>query len=142
MAYFRYLNQVNVYSKTYSPPDQLLTPIGSKVNLLHQKRLLSPSCLCQENYTLHIYGYILCFFRSQKTSHLQKQAGMFLSMHGLTRSAQTLGRVLGFSQGTRMNDIFKQQQAKQHRQLMDNTVETACKVILNLKNLKIYTQSK
>ena len=67
---------------------------------------------------------------------------MFLSMHGLTRSAQTLGRVLGFSQGTRMNDIFKQQQAKQHRQLMDNKVETACKVILNLKNIKIYTQSK
>lgn len=139
LAYFRYLNQVNVYSKTYSPPDQLLTPIGSEV-----KRLVSPSCLCQENYTLHIYGCISCFFRSQKTSHLQKQAGMFLSMHGLTRSAQTLGRVLGFSQGTRMNDIFKQQQlqAKQHRQLMDNTVETACKVILNLKNIKIYTPSK
>jgi len=52
-------------------------------------------------------------------------------MHGLTRSAPTLGRVLGFSQGTRMNDMFKQQQAKQHRELMDKTVETACKVVLN-----------
>ena len=66
---------------------------------------------------------------------------MFLSMHGLTRSAQTLGRVLGFSQGTRMNDIFKQQQAKQHRQLMDKTVEIACKVILNLENIKTYIHS-
>lgn len=52
-------------------------------------------------------------------------------MHGLTRSAQTLGRVLGFSTGTRMNDVFKQQQAKEHRELMDKTVETASKVILN-----------
>jgi len=71
------------------------------------------------------------FFRSQKTSHLQKQAGMFLSMHGFTRSVQTLGRVFGFSQGTRMNDMFKHQQAKQHRELMDKTVETDCNIILN-----------
>ena len=52
-------------------------------------------------------------------------------MHGLTRSAQTIGRVLGFSTGTRMNDMFKQQQANEHRALMDKTVETTCKVILN-----------
>jgi len=73
------------------------------------------------------------FFRSQKTSHLQKQAGMFLSMHGLTRSMQTLGRVLGFSQGTRMTDMFKHQQANQHRELREKTIETACKehAILN-----------
>ena len=58
-------------------------------------------------------------------------------MHGLTRSAQTLGRVLGFSQGTRMNDMFKQQQAKQHKELMDKTVETAWQVILKLENIKI-----
>ncbi|KAJ7359061.1 hypothetical protein OS493_019973 [Desmophyllum pertusum] len=52
---------------------------------------------------------------------------MFLSMHGLTRSAQTAGRVLGFSTGIRLNDVFKQQQAKDHKELMDKTVETACK---------------
>ena len=68
------------------------------------------------------------FLRSQKTSHLQKQAGMFLAMHGLTRSAQTAGRVLGFSTGTRVNDIFKKQQATDQRKIMDTTVETAYKV--------------
>lgn len=81
-----------------------------------------------------IYDYIKFMawysnsIRSQKTSHLQKQAGMFLSMHGLTRSAQTAGRVLGFSTGTRLNDAFKQQQAKSHKELMDKTVETAHQV--------------
>jgi len=53
---------------------------------------------------------------------------MFLSMHGLTRSAQTAGRVLGFSTGTRLNDAFRQQQAKSHKELMDKTVETAHQV--------------
>ena len=38
---------------------------------------------------------------------------MFLDIHGLTRSAQTAGRVLDFSSGICMNDMFKQQQAKQ-----------------------------
>ncbi|XP_078363863.1 uncharacterized protein LOC144648103 [Oculina patagonica] len=71
--------------------------------------------------------HTLAYFRSQKTSHLQKQAGMFLGMHGLTRSAQTAGRVLGFSTEIRMNDMFKQQQAKNHKEVVDKAVETACK---------------
>ena len=53
---------------------------------------------------------------------------MFLAIHGLTRSAQTAGRVLGFSTGIRMNDMFKQQQAKNHKEVVDKTVEKACKV--------------
>ena len=48
---------------------------------------------------------------------------MFLAIHGLTRSAQTAGRVLGFSTGIRMNDMFKQQQAKNHKEVVDKTVE-------------------
>ena len=66
--------------------------------------------------------------RAQKTSHLQRQAGMILAMHGLTRSAQTAGRVLGFSTRTRINDIFKKQQATDQRKRMDTTVETAYNV--------------
>ena len=73
---------------------------------------------------------IIHFLRSQKTSHLQKQSGMFLSMHGLTRSGQTVGRLLGFSTGIRLNDIFKKQQANDHLKVTDKTVETACKVKL------------
>lgn len=57
-------------------------------------------------------------------------------MHGLTRSAQTAGRVLGFSTGIRLNDVFKQQQAKDHKELKDKTVETACKV-KKLSHMKI-----
>ena len=53
---------------------------------------------------------------------------MFLAIHGLTRSVQTAGRVLGFSTGIRMNDMFKQQQAKNHKEVVDKTVEKACKV--------------
>ena len=53
---------------------------------------------------------------------------MFLAIHGLTRSAQTAGRVLGFSTGIRMNDMFKQQQAKNYKEVVDKTVEKACKV--------------
>ena len=53
---------------------------------------------------------------------------MFLAIHGLTRSAQTAGRVLGFSTGIRMNDMFKQQQEKNHKEVVDKTVEKACKV--------------
>ena len=53
---------------------------------------------------------------------------MFLAIHGLTRSAQTAGRVLSFSTGIRMNDMFKQQQAKNHKEVVDKTVEKACKV--------------
>ena len=34
---------------------------------------------------------------------------MSLAMHGLNRSAPTAGQVLGFSTGTRTNDMFKQQ---------------------------------
>ena len=49
-------------------------------------------------------------------------------MHGLTRSAQTAGRVLGFSTGIHMNDMFKQQQAKNHKEAVDKTVATASKV--------------
>ena len=75
-----------------------------------------------------VTGMTLLSIRSQKTSHLQKQAGMFLAIHGLTRSAQTAGRVLGFSTGIRMNDRFKQQQAKNHKEVVDKTVEKACKV--------------
>ena len=40
---------------------------------------------------------------------------MFLDIHGLNRSAQTAGRVLGFSSGICINGMFKQQQAKQPR---------------------------
>ena len=50
---------------------------------------------------------------------------MFLAIHGLTRSAQTAGRVLDFSIGIRMNDMFKQQQAKNHKEVVDKTVEKA-----------------
>ena len=53
---------------------------------------------------------------------------MFLAIHGLTRSAQTAGRVLGFSTGVRMNDMFKLQQAKNHKEVVDKIVEKACKV--------------
>ena len=60
---------------------------------------------------------------------------MFLAMHGLTRSAQTLGRVLGFSTGIRMNDNFRQQQANDHMEQMDKIVDTACKV----KENKVYS---
>ena len=35
---------------------------------------------------------------------------MLLAMHGLTRSAYTAGRVLDFSTGIRINDLFKKQQ--------------------------------
>ena len=68
--------------------------------------LVSPTCLCQESYTPHVYGYILCFLGRQIKSHLQKQAGMFLLMHGSTRSAQTLGGFLCFSQGARIDLRF------------------------------------
>ena len=73
---------------------------------------------------------IIHFLRSQKTSHFQKQSGMFLSMHGLTGSGQTVGRLLGFGTGIRLNDIFKKKQANDHLKVMDKTVETACKVKL------------
>ena len=53
---------------------------------------------------------------------------MFLAIHGLTRSAQIAGRVLGFSTGIPMNDMFKQQQAKNHKEVVDKTAEKACKV--------------
>lgn len=70
----------------------------------------------------------LISFRSQKTSYLQEQDGMFLAMHGLTRSAQTAGRVLDFSTVWCLNDMFKQQQAKNHKEVVHKTMETACKV--------------
>ena len=35
---------------------------------------------------------------------------MLLAMHGLTRSAHTAGRVLVFSTGIIINDLFKKQQ--------------------------------
>ena len=38
---------------------------------------------------------------------------MFRDIHELTRSAQTAGRVLDLSNGICMNNMFKQQQAKQ-----------------------------
>ena len=75
-----------------------------------------------------VTGITLIFHQIPEKSHLQKQAGMFLAIHGLTRSAQTAGRVLGFSTGIRMNDMFKQQQAKNHKEVVDKTVEKACKV--------------
>ena len=65
--------------------------------------LVSPTCLCQESYTPHVYGYILRFLG--RHTH-QKQAGMFLLMHGSTRSAQTLGGFLCFSHGARIDLQF------------------------------------
>ena len=49
-------------------------------------------------------------------------------MHGLTRSGQTVERLLGYSTGVRITDIHKLQQAKDHLKVMDKAVETACKV--------------
>ena len=47
---------------------------------------------------------------------------MFLVMHGLSRSTQTAGEVLGLSTGTRTNDMFKKQQANDQRKIMDTTI--------------------
>ena len=52
---------------------------------------------------------------------------MSLAMYGLNRSAQTAGQVLGFSTGTRTNDMFHQQTNDQ-RQIIDTTIESSCKV--------------
>ena len=41
---------------------------------------------------------------------------MFLAMQGLTRLAQAAGRVLGCSAGIRLDNIFTQQQAKNHKE--------------------------
>ena len=75
-----------------------------------------------------VTGITLIFHQIPENITSPKQAGMFLAVHGLTRSAQTAGRVLGFSTGIRMNDMFKQQQAKNHKEVVDKTVEKACKV--------------
>lgn len=55
-----------------------------------------------------------------KRRHISKNnwAGMFLAMHGLSSSAQTAGRVLGFSTGTKTNDMFKKQQANNQRKII------------------------
>ena len=46
------------------------------------------------------------FLGCEIKSHLEKQAGMFLLMHGSTRSVQTLGGFLCFSQGARIDLQF------------------------------------
>ena len=65
---------------------------------------------------------------------------MFLAMHGLNRSAQTAGQVLG----TRTNNMFKKQQANNQRKIMDTTIlESVCRVhdIIFEKEVKAYHSS-
>ena len=58
--------------------------------------------------TKNQWHYDAELLRSQKTSHIQKQAGMFLSMHGLSKSAKTARWVLGsaLEHEQIINDIF------------------------------------
>ncbi|XP_048583972.1 uncharacterized protein LOC125563143 [Nematostella vectensis] len=60
----------------------------------------------QEQRTV-VLLHTLAYFRSQKTSTLQKDEGLFLQHHGASRTAINSGRILGFSTSPRNIDSHK-----------------------------------
>ncbi|EDO31553.1 predicted protein [Nematostella vectensis] len=60
----------------------------------------------QEQRTV-VLLHTLAYFRSQKTSTLQKNEGLFLQHHGASRTAINSGRILGFSTSPRNIDSHK-----------------------------------
>ena len=49
----------------------------------------------------------IILYRSQKTSRFQKDAGLFLSCHSLSKSGQTIETMLGCSLTPRTTDMHK-----------------------------------
>ena len=82
---------------------------GSHSFLCWYSRLMNNNTYFKTS-TKNRWHYDAELLRSQKTSHIQKQAGMFLYMHGLSRSPKTARRVLGSTlEQEQINDMFKKQ---------------------------------
>lgn len=71
---------------------------------------------------------IYIFYRSQKTSTFQKDAGLFLSCHSLSKSGQTIGTMLGCSLTPRATDMHKKKVEKHHRSVLQSKVQQAIQV--------------
>ena len=69
---------------------------------------------------------LLC--RSQKTSHLQKDIGLYLAQHGLSRSGQAAGPIIGDSVHRRTIDNARHKMAREHQILIDEQIRNAEKV--------------
>ena len=72
---------------------------------------------------------------------------MFLAMQGLTRPAQAAGRVLDCSAGIRLANIFRQQQAKNHKEscgqnIGDSLQDKAEQVQCTIKQYNIFGKHK
>ena len=72
---------------------------------------------------------------------------MFLAMQGLTRPAQAAGRVLDCSAGIRLDNIFTQQQAKNHKEscgqnIGDSLQDKAEQVQCTIKQYNIFGKHK
>lgn len=71
----------------------------------------------------------ICFpNRSQKTSHLQRDSGLFLSNHGLSRSGQSAGHIMGDSVHRRSIDSERKKMVNGHGSLLKSQITTAIEV--------------
>jgi hypothetical protein len=86
--------------------------------------------------------FFIIYYRSQKTSTLQKDAGLFLSCHSLSKSGQTIGTMLGCSLTPRATDIHKKTVEKKHDTVLQTKVQEALQVLIYMQNFFSKTLSR
>ncbi|KAK3754994.1 hypothetical protein QZH41_015158, partial [Actinostola sp. cb2023] len=72
--------------------------------------------------------HTLAYFRSQKTSRMQKDEGLFLHQHGTSRTALNCGRVLGYGTSPRDIDNYKIRITKSYPAIIERQIVGATKV--------------
>ncbi|KAK3735009.1 hypothetical protein QZH41_010665 [Actinostola sp. cb2023] len=87
-------------------------------------RLLKARRETQEQRTVALL-HILAYFRSQKTNQLQRDCGIFLAQHGLSRNGQAAGVIFGDSVHRRTIDYEREKMAKEHYCNVDNQIGKA-----------------
>lgn len=71
---------------------------------------------------------ILIYSRSQKTNQLQRDCGIFLAQHGLSRIGQAAGQILGDSIHHRTVDTDREKMAQEHDDKINTHIMTSNQV--------------
>lgn len=75
--------------------------------------------------------------RSQKTSHLQRESGLFLAQHGLSRSGQAAGPIMGDSVHRRTIDNERDRMAKNHKTTINEHIKEGLEVRMQILTLSV-----